>query len=73
MNETRAPLGINTTLNNWDMVNFYPNCNTQMCISAVKKVAEDNPQIDLGVPIACSFEALEITMLLNNGEFLHSD
>ena len=69
VNETRAPLGINTTLNSWDIVNFYPNCNTQMCINAVKKVVEDNPQIDLGVPVDCVLEALEITMPSNCGEF----
>ena len=48
VNETRAPLGINTTLNSWDIVNFYPNCNTQMCINSVKKVVEDNPQVEVG-------------------------
>ena len=69
VNETRAPLGINTTLNSWDIVNFYPNCNTQMCINAVKKVVEDNPQVDLGVPVDCVLEALELTMSSNNGEF----
>ena len=34
-----------------------------MCINAVKKVVEDNPQID------CVLEALEIMMPSSNGEF----
>ena len=50
------------TLNSWDVVNFYPNCNTEMCINAVKRVVEENPQIDLEVPIECVLEALEITI-----------
>ena len=33
-----------------------------MCINAVKKMVEDNPQIDLGVPIECVLETLEIMM-----------
>ena len=69
VNETRAPLGINKTLNSWDIVNFYPKYNTQMCINAVKKVVGDNPQIDLGVPVDCVLEALEIVLSSNNGEF----
>ena len=62
INETKAPLGPDTTLNSWDVVNFYPNCNTEICINAVKRVVEENPQIDLEVPIECVLEALEITM-----------
>ena len=69
VNETRALLSINTTLNSWNIVNFYLNCNTQMCINAVRKVVEDNPQVDLGVPVDCVLEALEITMSSNSGEF----
>ena len=33
-----------------------------MCIEAVRKVAEENQQLDLGVPIECVLEALEITI-----------
>ena len=35
----------------------------------VKWVVEENPQIDLEVPIECVLEALEITMSSNNGSF----
>ena len=69
INETKAPLGPDTTLNSWGVVNFYPNCNTEMCINAVKRVVEENPQLDLEVPIECVLEALEITMSSNNGNF----
>ena len=53
-------------------MNFYPNCNTEMCINAVKRVVEENPQIDLEVPIECVLEALEITMSSNNGSFANN-
>ena len=43
-----------------------------MCINAVKKVVEENPQIGLGVPIGCVMEALEITMSSNSGEFINN-
>ena len=38
MNDTKAPLREGTRLINWDIVNFYPNCNTQMCIEAVRNL-----------------------------------
>ena len=53
-------------------MNFYPNCNTEMCINAVKRVVEENAQIDLEVPIECVLEALEITMSSNNGSFVNN-
>ena len=71
INETKAPLGLDTTLNSWDAVNFYPNCNTEMCINAVRRVAEENPQIDIEV-LECVLEALEITMSSNNGSFANN-
>ena len=72
INDTRAPLGEGTRLNSWDIVNFYPNCNTQMCIEAVGEVVEDNQQLNLGVPVECVLEALEITMSSNNGKFANN-
>ena len=69
MNDTKAPLREGTRINSWDIVNFYPNCNTQMCIEAVGKVVEENQRLDLGVPVECVLEALEITMSSNNGKF----
>ena len=72
INETKAPLSPDTTLNSWDVVNFYPNCNIEMCINAVKRVVEENPQIDLEVPIEFVLEALEITMSSNNGSFANN-
>ena len=59
-------------LNSWDIVNFYPNCNTQMCIEAARKVAEENQQLHLGVPVECVLEALEITVSSNNGKFANN-
>ena len=43
-----------------------------MCINAVRKVIEENPQIDLEVPLECVLEALEITMSSNNGSFANN-
>ena len=42
----KAHLRKETRLNSWDIVNFYPNCNTQMCIEAVRKVVEENQHLD---------------------------
>ena len=65
-------MGEGTRLNSWDIVNFYPNCNTKLCIEAVREVVEDNQQLDLGVPVECVLEALEITMSSNNGKFANN-
>ena len=43
-----------------------------MCIEAVREVVEDNQQLDLGVPVECVLEALEITMSSNNGKFANN-
>ena len=43
-----------------------------MCINAVKRVVEENPQNDLEIPIECVLEALEITMSSNNGSFANN-
>ena len=72
MNDTKAPLRERTRINSWDIVNFYPNCNTQMCIETVRKVVEENQHLDLGVPVECVLEALEITMSSNNGKFANN-
>ena len=50
INETRAPLSDTTKLISWDIVNFYPNCNTKMCIEAIKRVLQTYLHIDLKVP-----------------------
>ena len=38
----------------------------------MKRAVEENPQIDLEVPIECVLEALEITMSSNNGSFANN-
>ena len=43
-----------------------------MCINAVRRVVEENPQIDLEIPLECVLEALEITMSSNNGSFAYN-
>ena len=39
-----------------------------MCIEAVRKVVEENQQLDVGVLVECVLEALEINMSSNNGK-----
>ena len=69
LNEMRAPF--RTKLISWDIVNYYPNCNTQMCIEAVRRVLETAQSREfLEVPVECILETLKITMTSNNGEFL---
>ena len=71
LNEMRAPFREGTKLISWDIVNYYPNCNTQMCIEAVRRVLETAQSREfLEVPVECILEALKITMTSNNGEFL---
>ena len=43
-----------------------------MCIEAVRKVVEENQQLDLGVPVEYVLEELEITISSNNGKFVNS-
>ena len=43
-----------------------------MCIEAVRKVVEENQQLDLGVPVECVLEALEIIMSSHNGKFANN-
>ena len=50
-------------------MNVYPNCNTKMCIEAIKWVLQTYPHIDLKVPTESIIEALEITMSSNNTKF----
>ena len=53
-------------------MNFYPNCNTELWINAVRRVVKENPQIDLEVPLERVLKVLEITMSSNNGSFANS-
>ena len=65
----RAPFRKGTKLISWDIVSHYPNCNTQMCIEAVRRVLEAAQSREfLEVPVECILEALKITMTSNNGE-----
>ena len=61
LNQMRAPFQEGTKLISWDIVSYYPNCNTQMCIEAVTEFLE--------VPEECISEELKITMTSNNCEF----
>ena len=67
----RAPFREGTKLISWDIVNYYPNCNTQMCIEAVRRVLETAHSREfVEVLVECILKALKIAMTSNNGEFL---
>ena len=68
---TRAPFREGTKLISWDVKDFYPNCNTEKCTEAVKKVLETNVnEYSLySSLIECIQEALAITMSSNNDTF----
>ena len=69
LNEMTAPFREGTKLISWDIVNYYPNCNIQMCIEAVRRVLETAQSREfLEVPVECILEALKITMTSNNGK-----
>ena len=69
INRTRAPFGATTRLISLDIKNYYPSCDTEMCIKAVEKVATQYPEHVLEVPLDCILEALRITMSTNTGKF----
>ena len=43
-----------------------------MWIEAVRKVVEENQQLELGVLAECVLEALEVNMSPNNGKFANN-
>ena len=38
INRTRAPFGPKARLISWDIKNYYPSCDTEMCIQIVERV-----------------------------------
>ena len=71
LNLTRAPFREGTKLISWDVKDFYPNCSTEKCIEAVKKVLKTNAKeysLDSSL-IECIQEVLAITMSSNSGTF----
>ena len=68
LNKNYAPFPESTRLITWDIENYYPNCDTPMCIQAVKEAIvkwgeNSSPNIK-----ECVCEASEITMSSYNGE-----
>ena len=41
LNQTRAPFKKGSKLISWDIINYYPNCSTKLCLRAVKKILDD--------------------------------
>ena len=70
LNDTRAPFKESTKLLSWDIKNYYPNCSTELCMRAVKRILDERgtnlPQNSKN----CILEALSITMSSYNGQFL---
>ena len=70
LNDTRAPFKESTKLLRWDIKNYYPNCSTELCVRAVKRILDERgtnlPQNSKN----CILEALSITMSSYNGQFL---
>ena len=68
LNREKAPFLPHARMISWDIVNFYPNCDTGLCLQAVRraldrwepKVSEEREQ--------CICEAVSITMNFSNGE-----
>ena len=69
LNQTRAPFKEGTKLISWDIINYYPNCNTELCLRAVKKILDDKATSLLEVNKECILEALSITVSSYNGQF----
>ena len=69
LNQTRAPFKEVTKLISWDIVNYYPNCSTELCLQAVKKILDDKATALPEINKECILEALSITMSSYNGQF----
>ena len=41
LNDTRAPFKESTKLLSWDIKNYYPNCSTELCMRAVKRILDE--------------------------------
>ena len=69
LNNTKAPFSESSILVSWDIKNFYPNCQTDLCVEAVGKALDNRPPGSLPSK-QCILEVLQITMSCNNGIFL---
>ena len=67
LNKDYGPLPEGTRLITWDIENYYPNCDTPMCIQAVKEALDKWGENSSPNMKECVCEALEITMSSNNG------
>ena len=63
LNQTRAPFKEGSKLIGWDIVNYYPNCSTELCLWAVKKILNDKATGLSEINKECILEALSITCL----------
>ena len=70
LNDTRAPFKDGTKLISLDVENYYPNCQTDLCIQAVRTTLEKYATEFSDSKTKCILEALEITMSSNDGKFL---
>ena len=67
LNQNMAPFPSGTRMISWDIKNFYLNCETSMCLEAIKKALDKyQPKMSI-LRKACIFEAVQITMTSNNG------
>ena len=62
-----APFAPHTRMISWDIKNFYPNCETRLCIEAVRKALDKLKRRWSKSRKECICEAVEITMTSNNG------
>ena len=69
LNQTRVLLKEGTKLISWDIVNYYRNCSTELCLWVVKKILDDKATGLTEINKKCILEALSIIMSSYNGEF----
>ena len=69
LNQTTAPFKEGTKLISCDIVNYYPNCSTELRLQAVKKILDDKATGLSEINKVCILEALSITMSSYNGQF----
>ena len=68
LNREKAPFPPHARMISWDIVNFYPNCDTGLCLQVVRRVSDRWDPNMSEERKRCICEGVSITMNFNNGK-----
>ena len=69
LNREKGPFPPHARMISWDIVNFYQNCDTGLCLQAVRRAVDRWEPKMREERKRCVCEAVRITIKFNNGEF----